>query len=364
MIELQQAYLYLILIGSTIGAVLLHLWLQARNVNKAGLMLIRLNEQLNFDAPAFLRAAWIPLSQAGLRGIAWQMDWFGALIEGEAGQLLGRQIRREIQATEMRLNIVFYRRSVRGERDYFDETLMETFLLLLRTDMWIKSGATDATFAQMSKLNLFLQHDMKNIAQFIQLLADQLAEVPPGKEAQVLEHLRIAAPLMRHRADHVVRTLMARQPYLEAAGAVQLRDQIERLCRLHQLDYRIDGDAEVYVPEKNLDSAFDNIFKNYRDLVLRDKVAVPLVKVEITSTPEAVDVVIYADQVVPGIEIERLFEPFWSRDPSGLGIGLYQAKQMLEACNASLSARFDPVGRLQFVAHFPQKRREAREPHE
>lgn len=358
MIELGQIYPYLILIGATIGIVLLQLWLQARRANKAGLALIRLNEQLNFDAPAFLRASWAPLSQAGVRGIAWRMDWFGALIEGEAGQTIGKPIRREMAVADMKLAVVIYQRGMRGERRYFDETLIETFLLLLRTDMWIKAGATDATFAQMSKLNLFLLHDMKNIAQFVQLLADQLEAVPAAREAQLLEHLRIAAPLMRHRADHVVRTLMARQPGPEAAGVVQLRDQMERLCRLHQLDFRIDGEAEVHAPAKNLDSAFDNIFKNYGDLTRRDGKVRPLVVIEINRSPGWVEVVIYAENARPEIEIERLFEPFRSSDPAGLGIGLYQARQILETCGASLSARLDDDGHLQFVARFPHGKAE------
>jgi signal transduction histidine kinase len=349
---IEQIYPILILVGCTIAAVLTYLWLQARSAANVSLALIRLNEQLQFDTPVFLQNAWPLLAQGGLRGIAWQLDWFGVPLTFQAGESDGYSIRKEIDVAEMKLAITFqqYRH---GERRYFDEALIETFLLLLRTDMWIKAGATDATFAQMSKLTLFLQHDMKNVAQFIQLMADQLAVVPAGKEQQVLNYLRTSAPLIRHRADRIVNTLTAGQDHGESLHTMQIADEVAQICSLYRLDCNISGAAQVRMPENAFDSALDNILKNYSDIGSRIPGLIPQVSISITENDSVVGIVIKANNVPPVEHIERLFEPFWSRDPAGLGIGLYQAKQMVEMCGGSISASLLDGGKLQFHVELP-----------
>lgn len=350
---IEQIYPVLILVGATIGAVLVYLWRQARRTNECSLALIRLNESLNFDAPAFLRSAWPHLSQAGLRGIAWRLDWYGVAIEEQAGTVSGKAVERTISVADMKLVVTFHQ-SRHGERRYFDEALIETFLLLLRTDMWIKAGATDATFAQMSRLTLFLQHDMKNVAQFIQLVADQLAAVPPGKEQKVLDYLRMSAPLIRHRADRIVHTLTAGQPACEPLRTLDVAAEIRQLCALHQLECEVNGTASVLVPENSLDRALDNILKNYADLKSRDPALQPAIAVAIQTNEEGAQIIIHGIDCLPVEHMERLFEPFWSSTPEGLGIGLYQARQMLELCGGTLNATRQPGKELAFCISLPK----------
>jgi signal transduction histidine kinase len=214
--------------------------------------------------------------------------------------------------------------------------------------MWIKAGAIDATLTQMSKLTLFLQHDMKNVAQFIQLMADQLTTVPPGKEQQVLDYLRSAAPLIRHRADRIVQTLTAGQVQGEPMHLLQLHEVLTQLCDLYRLDYRISGTAQINVPENTLECALDNVLKNYSDIFLREGGVKPAVSIAIITHENALEICITSNNSVPTAHIERLFEPFWSSDSAGLGIGLYQAKQILEMCQGTISATQSVNGQLQF----------------
>lgn len=344
---LEQLYPILIIIGSTIGLVLAYLWRQARGASNTSLALIHLNEQLQFDTPAFLQNAWPLLSQSGLCGFAWKLDWFGVPVEGRAGTTGGASIHKEIQVAEMKLAVSFHQNR-RSERRYFDEALIETFMLLLRSDMWIKAGATDATFSQMSKLTLFLQHDMKNVAQFIQLMADQVATLPAGKEQQVLDYLRAAAPLIRHRADRIVRTLTVGQTRNDPVRTMQVRDELIQMCKLHRLDCEIDGAAQISVPENTLDSALDNVMKNYSDIAVRDAAVRPFVSIKIRDNPRAIEIDIEAGNVPPTAHVERVFEPFWSDNPQGLGIGMYQAKQMLQICRGTISATQTETGQLKF----------------
>lgn len=353
---IEQIYPYLILTGVTIGAVLFHLWRQARRVSQLDLALIRLNEQLDFDTLAFLRAAWEPLSRAGLQGISWKLDWFGVPVEGQAGRQDGQSLTRKLQTGEVQLAVTLYQKSRQGEQRYFNESPIETFLLLLRTDMLIKAGATHATLAQMAKLNLFLQHDIKNVAQFIQLMDDHLATVPTDNERrQTLKYLREATPLIRERADRIVRALKGRQPQDDPLRAYRLRDEIEQLCRLHRLDCEIQGSVDMLAPEHTLDSALDNILKNYGDFSQPENRLRPLIHIGISETGEGVEITFESLHTPPDIPLERLFEPFWSSTPDGMGIGLYQAKQLLEMHGGKLGARKTENGALQFQVSLPGK---------
>jgi signal transduction histidine kinase len=345
---LNLLYPLLIIIGATIGLVLSYLWWQARTASNHNLALIRLNEEHKFDAPTFLQHAWPILKSAGLLGIRWEFDWFGILIQAQKGSQLGKPARQEIHIGEMHLNVVFFQNH-RGEKKYFDAALIETFLLLLRSDMWIKAGAVDATLAQMSKLTLFLQHDMKNVAQFIQLMTDQLAQVPLGKELQVLNYLSTAAPLMRQRADRIVQTLTLGQVQNDAIRTVNIANLVQSIVSLYQLHAEIAGQAQLDIAEANLEGALENILKNYSDLHLRLGGTKPLIHIHINDTRDAVSITISSEDTPAMPQIERLFEPFWSMSPNGLGIGLYQAKHLIESCGGSLQVSQSASERLTFT---------------
>ncbi len=350
---IEQVYLYLILVGATIGGVLATLWYKARRASMLNLALIRLNEQNAYDTPAFLAAAWPLLAQSSLRGFGWQLDWFGMHQQGQSGVELGRLTERVLEVGEMKLTVKFYRHDGRGEQRYFEEALIETFMLLLRTDMLIKAGSTDATLTQMSKLNLFLQHDMKNIAQFIQLMGDQLGAVPAGKEHKVLDYLRVATPLIRHRADRIVRTLTMGTAPSEPCRPVALRPLLVQLCALYGLGQVIEGDATVEVAGNALETVLDNILKNYQDLGVSEDMAALQLQIAIVSGEAMVEVTVRAPQAPHAPAPERLFEPFWSSAPAGLGIGLYQAKHLMELHGGSLGVTEDPDRTLCFHVRCP-----------
>ncbi len=350
---IEQVHLYLILVGVTIGTVLAALWYKARRASMLNLELIRLNEQHGFDTPAFLAHAWTLLARSSLRGIVWRLDWFGVLREGQSGVAKGRLTERQVEVGEMKLALRFYRHEGRGEQRYFEEALIETFMLLLRTDMLIKAGSTDATLSQMSKLNLFLQHDMKNIAQFIQLMSDQLSSVPAGKEHKVLDYLRVATPLIRHRADRIVRTLTLGVAPAEPSRQVALRPLLAQLCELYGLAHVIDGDGMVDVAGTALETVLDNILKNYQDLGLRDNLAGLQLQIGIATQDDMVEITVKAPQAPRTPALERLFEPFWSSAPAGLGIGLYQAKHLMELQGGALFVSEDGARTLCFHVRCP-----------
>jgi hypothetical protein len=351
---IEQLHPYLILVGLTIGAVMAALWFKARKASRVNLGLIRLNEQCALDAPAFLAQAWSLLAKSSLRGLSWELEWFGVASSGAAGAAKGRLTRRTAQVGEMSVAVAFFQHEGRGEQRYFEQTLIETFMLLLRMDMLIKAGTIDAALSHMARLNLFMQHDMKNVAQFIQLMADQLEVIPEGKEQKVLDYLRLATPLIRHRADRVVRTLTLGARRAVARPPLALAALLRQLCDLYELDNTIHGDAEITGATEALETVFDNLLKNYQDLAMRERITPLVVEIAISSAASLVEITVCAPAAPRVAALERLFEPFWSSTPAGLGIGLYQARQIMESLGGSLTASQTERGPLLFLIRCPR----------
>lgn len=348
---LNVLYPILILIGLTIAGVMLFLWRQARVAAQLNVALIQLNEVLRFDAPALLEQSWSLLQRGGIAGMHWRLNWFGVLIDEKVGAARGLSVAREIEIGDMHLSICVWL-SRKGERHYFAQSLVETYFLLLRTDMWIKSGTIDATQAQLAKLNLFLQHDMKNIAQFIQLMSDQLLDVSPEKEAELVRYLRTASPYVRQRADNIVQTLtLGKFPRSESLS-VDLKHLFLKMGEIYQLQLKVDGNATIYVPLLTMERALDNVFKNYQDIKQRLPVVCDAVSIKIEKLDRRVIVEMTDHRAQEKKNLERLFEPFWTCDPSGLGVGLFQAKTLLRECGAELSAYRNESSELYFCLIF------------
>lgn len=352
---LNILYQIFIAVGITIAIVVAYLWMQARKTSRINLELIKLNEQYQFDVPQFLQHVWPLLQKSGLQGFDWELNWYGVTVQEKHGVQEGTVEKREINIAEMKLILIFFQKR-RGEKRYFDSTLIETLLLLLRANMWIKAGAVDATMSQMAKLNMFIQHDMKNVAQFIQLMSDQLIEVKPEQERQLLSYLRAAAPIMRQRADYIVKTLTIGQAQDEALTQVDIYKTCKDLCVLYQLDFRLNGRALMNLPENTFSNAIENILKNYDDICQRTGGLKPVVDIHIEENIEQVMLSITSNYQQKTVNLERLFEPFWSSHADGLGIGLYQAKHMLEKCGATISAGNKLSGELQFLVLIPKQK--------
>ena len=202
-----KLYPYLILAGITIFLVMAWLVRQARRQASLNLKLLRLNENLQFDLPDFLRNCWPILSRGGFCGLSWQLDWFGTRVNGAEGTTLKGSIHRRLDIPEISLDVSLNHGKRRWEQRYFSESLAESFFLLVHVDMWVKMGAVQGAFSQGAKLGMFLQHDMKNIAQFIRLAADQLAGAAPEHEPALLITLKTAMPSVRDRAERILSTL-------------------------------------------------------------------------------------------------------------------------------------------------------------
>lgn len=344
-------YPYLILVG--ISILLATAWLlhQARAQTQRSHALIKLNESLKFDLPDFLRQCWPALKAGGFAGLQWQLQWYGAAVNGSSGVETSRVLYEKFKVQEITLEIYLYQGQRGWEQRYFSSVLAQNFFLLVRMDMWIKLGTVRGTFDQTAKLTVFLQHDMKNLLQLITLAADQVEYDSPGHEDRILSSLRAALPAMRDRARHVLKALV-NDPAPGKRRTADLAEVIESSAMIHDLNVAIDGQARVSVAEQSLHSIIDNLLGNYgqqgRDQETRLSVHVHL-RVDMGfAFIEFMD-----PDGAPCEWPERLFEPFWSEHGGGRGIGLYQARQLAQAAGGSLAAVAVPDRPLKFTLVLP-----------
>jgi signal transduction histidine kinase len=355
-------YPYLILIGISILAGIGWLLYQFRTHALLIQELIRLNEKLEYDLPDFLRQCWQSLQKGGIEGISWNLDWFGTTVSGSNGKTEGPVIEKTFEVQEITLLIHLHFPKPGWVQRYFSEplwvqryfidTLAENFFLLVRMNLWIKLGTVKGAFDQSAKMTVFLQHDVKNMAQLISLSADQLENPIPGQEDKILESMKTAIPAVRDRAQHMLNALTNTLD-TGKQSELQLEQFLEQTASAYELPVKLSGKAVVSVQKDTLQSIIDNLLGNYSRQ--SKKINQPTLDLQINLEKEGDLVVtkISDRNGEPCLWPERLFEPFWSEHGSGLGIGLYQARQQAMAAGGKLTVDAMPDKPLCFILSLP-----------
>lgn len=349
---MANLYPYLILIGFSI--IVATTWLLNQGRRRAAITneLVALNQELEFDLPDFLRHCWKPLAKAGFKGISWQLDWFGSKISHLEGETGDSTLERRFEVEDISLVVNLFDGKRRFEQRYFSRVVSDSFFLLVYTDMWVKLGTVRGAFAQTAKMNVFLQHDMKNIVQLVSLLAEQLESTPEDQQEKLLESIRIVMPTLRERSERFLNTLTS-EPAKKEQAAVNLCDFLHKTANIHDLEITISGAGAVQAPEQSLTGIFDNLFGNYVDEARRKPGSQPDIDISIEVSDGAASVSITDNKGEPCRWPERLFEPFWSEKGDGLGIGLYHARQLTTGLGGTLQALTPPDKPMTFVVSLP-----------
>ena len=282
-------------------------------------------------------AAWPALADGGIKRLDFAGNWFGQPVQGSFGaaQDDSRPFAFKV-ASEVDVHLIFqlYARTDRGEARLFAENLAGVFRLLLETAVHSKMEALSATLAEQARLTLYLQHDLRNLAQWVEWLATDFASAQNDAALlSVAQRLRTGAPHAATRARRILNATCKTRPTIPPVlQPIALADFISQAAEHAGIAVTIDQDAFVLLRRDLLDRTLDNLFTNvapllrsHPDLIIAvtisqeaDKV---LAKINMPHLPEVA-------QLPP----EKLFEPFASGRPGGLGLGLYQAhKSLLEA---------------------------------
>lgn len=373
---IAELYPYLILVGSTILAVVAWLLLQARQQTQRASELIALNESLQFDLPDFLRSSWPSLAAGGFSGLHWHLIWFGTPIHGVHGTATDSSLSRKFEVGDISLSLELFIPKRRWEGRYFSAQLAEKFFLLLQMDLWIKLGSVRRTFEQTARMSVFLQHDIKNMLQLTNLVADQVASPAPEQEQKLLAMLRRNLPALQERGNRILNQLAHNNEVQlgsrQKVSALDLHTFLGNAIDVHALPATLTGpDCEVLVPADSLQVIIDNLVVNYVQQIKSGQAKqLPEINVEWqllgdSSRPDWADsnflpghyvlVRLHDIHGLPCVHPERLFEPFWSEHGKGRGIGLYQSRQLAEQWGGRLQAIAASDAPLVFELVLPAK---------
>lgn len=347
--------------GVVLLAVSLRLSHRARQYRSAMQALLQLGSQdvEPLDIPA---AAWPALASGGWHSMAWSGDWFGHPVQGRLGDARGapsskKALELDINgSSDVRFHIRLFHAAPGGEGRLFAEQLARVFVLVLESRLRSRTEALSVALAGRARLSLYLQHDTRNLAQWVNWVsADFAASTTPETLAAAARRLQENAPLARERAQRLIAAL-GRQQTVDAPRRIDLYQAVTQAARLAGFEPNVSGKADVWVADSLLARALDNLFSNlapgWRNALSRQPVL--LIRPANATSGGAVELEFFSPWPEQGVRLppEKLFEPFASGRPGGLGLGLYQARKSLREAGGDLQATVGSEG-LIFLLSLP-----------
>lgn len=304
-------------------------------------------------------AAWPALHAAGWSGLQWRGDWYGQAVQGALGNAFtpmgaeaGQQHHELRSGDEVHLVFILQHGARGGEQRLFASQLVQVFLLLLETRLRERTGALSAALAERARLSLYLQHDMRNLAQWVMWVSSDFSNAhTPPELLSAAERLRDNAPLAQTRAQRLM-TALGKTSQPAPASPIVLGDALQQAARLAGIEMAVQGQASAVIAPDLLARALDNLLTN----LAADW------RAGLTQRPHAslrehagvAEVVLACPLPPDGMALlpQRLFEPFASGRPGGLGLGLYQARKSLRDAGGELHAAVHQ-DQLQFTLSMP-----------
>lgn len=309
-------------------------------------------------------AAWPELAGGGWQRLDWEGSWFGQPVAGMLGVASrGKKAAADpplsfelASGDEVRLRLSLIHSDAWGEHRLFAEHLARVFVLLLETRLHARTEALSAALAERARLSLYLQHDMRNLAQWVLWVSEDFAaSKTPEALLAAARRLSNNAPLAHDRAERLIGAL-GKDLAVEHPALVDLREAALHAARLAGIEPTIAGEASAWVAAGLLARALDNLFTNVAGAWRDTAGASPTLQLRTTrDTPAAIAELDFFCPWPPGIvplAPEKIFEPFASGRPQGLGLGLYQARKSLREAGGDLQAKASPEG-LSFLLRLP-----------
>jgi signal transduction histidine kinase len=337
--KIELLYPFLIFTGVLIILILLYLRSLSNRTIKTILGLIELNSRLECDLRSFLPEAAGLLRNLKIEDLYYTIHYMAIPITRERSSTK-KPFEKTVSKPEYSISIGIVPKISKGEWRYIYQIVIEVLVMLVEMDILIRTEVINETFYKFSKLQSFILHDVKNLAQFIRSLSYNVAHLESRERSdRFLEYLKESLPAASRRADKLIGLLEMKA---EADGGdaspaqVDLRALLEDLARYYKLNFTIRGEGSWLGERHRLISVFDTLLKNIQDKSLQD----PDVRchLDISELGENLRVVV-ADTGKPIADPERVFQPFYTTKPGGLGIGLYHVKHLVDSMKGQIACK-------------------------
>ena len=292
------------------------------------------------------------LARAGVAGIDWKGIWFGDAVSGHWGpptadhwpcQTLHAGPDCQI---ELRWSDVARTDETRALALAVVDVFAQTWLSRMRE----RTQAVAVALAQRAHVQLYWQHDMRNLAQWVGLLAEEFSTATPEQLPRLAQRLQRQAPLLQARAQKLLAATEAAPPsQVNDPPLADARHVLENAAELAGLAIDVQPqEGEGALPPLPLDApqvealerALDNIFSNIaRDSTARHTTAPMSCKCRVKEGG------LQMQLHTPALATpwpRRAFEPL--KSPTGSGMGLYQARRRLRDAQGDLQAVEAPQG--------------------
>jgi signal transduction histidine kinase len=329
--KIELIYPFFILTGLVIIAVLIYLRQLTKRAMRSILELIDMNAKLGYDIHQF-----IPRSPALLKKL--KIDDFYCTIRYlnttiEQPKISSKEsIERTIQKDDYQITVGIVPLYGTGERHFLNTIVLEILMILIEMNILIKINVIHEALYKFSRLQTFLIHDVKNLAQFIGSLSYNVNHLESQEQKdRFLAYLKETLPVISRSGAKIISLLeMKKELNIDKSqpASIDLRALLENLSRYYNLPCTINGAAVISAIEHMVISIFDNLLKNIADKSIQEPDLNCMIN--IVQLGDLVKITV-SDTGILKADRNRLFEPFYSTKKDGLGIGLFQSRNIAHA---------------------------------
>jgi len=353
---IQWFWLGLIIIGFALFFAAYYFRRQSKRLNRALSDLYQLNQSCEQDALDFFNQAWLILNRVDCTGLYANIDWFGerkTINKGVKVGLKGNKQSYLVARDDMRFEIVLYVTRDANQKDSLTGLVVKTFINILEQNLVLKQAEILTSQKRLERYQLFVQHEIKNIAQFIQLLAEQIESLQDEKsKLKLIERLSTSLPIMAQRARKTVDHMQ--QPLTEfyEGNIYTFKDLINDVLEMYSLHANIEGNVSTKLPRQVLLEILKNILGNFREHPASD---LPIqISINQDFIKKIIKVNIHSHKVNDEEFLsERMFEPFWTTSESGMGLGLFLSRELLKQLDGTIDFYQNENNEFGFILELP-----------
>jgi signal transduction histidine kinase len=216
-----------------------------------------------------------------------------------------------------------------------ENLVLQTFFNILEQDMILKEEQVTSTQKRLERYQMFVQHEIKNIAQFINLLSTQVERIEEDKDKiRLADRLKKTLPAMAQRAQKTIQTMKDPSLSQEKEATFDVSEVLNEVVHMYDLPCKVLGSAEVTMRQELVLEIFKNVLGNFRDHNVGNDLTVYVAD---NAQPNMVEIQVQ-NRNIPGVTLlpERMFEPFWTTSESGLGLGLFLARELLKQVSGEI----------------------------
>ncbi|MDP3605447.1 MAG: hypothetical protein Q8R59_06850 [Polaromonas sp.] len=382
MIDLYDAAVALVVAGLSVGLTMFWLRYLSRLHRRRMDQLLALREALHDDLLGTLVLHQKTLADLGLRSLDWRGNWYGSPVFTRLGakiplnlhedgplhlpdgeRISDRVLQQRFDFDDISLEFRIGLKGLRGERHLFAIQAAEVLFAMIQGALAARQLALVAASSQRARVGVFLQHDMRNLAQWVQLVAEDFGSAESDAELLArAKRLKKNAAHATHRAERMSQALL--NPAWQASASAPLEaheapcteslDLVEHILQaseLHQVDVELVGAAKVDWDGHALAAVLDNVLGNVSSLS-RERMIPANCRIVITQDVQNTLVSMETRHLRLEIPLEKLFEPWSSSGPINKGLGMYQARKQAQAAGGDLFAETVGTG-LRVVLSIP-----------